>query len=166
MTLRRPAARRQLPTPAVDAPASASRPAEVDPSVGYLLRYAHRAFVKALAQELKPHGISTGQWSVLRVLWREERLTQVELAERMRVEKASLTSVLDGMERHGLVVRVRDRDDRRKVNIHLTRTGHELKAALLPCGATVNRRATRGIPEAKLTELSALLEQLTRNLLD
>src|ERR1700694_1905313 len=76
-------------------------------SVGYLARYAHRAFVKALADELAPHGLLTAQWSVLRILWDIEGLTQVELAERMRVEKASLTGVLEGMERRGLILRVR-----------------------------------------------------------
>ena len=59
-------------------------------SLGYLSRYAHRAFVKALARELEPHGILTSQWAVLRILWGSSGLTQVELAELMRVEKASL----------------------------------------------------------------------------
>src|SRR2546423_6601881 len=76
-------------------------------SVGYLARYAHRAFAKALAAELAPHGILGAQWSVLRVLWEQEGLSQVDLAERMRVEKASLTSVLDAMERRRLIVRTR-----------------------------------------------------------
>src|SRR5258708_30664584 len=89
-------------------------------SVGSPARYAHRAFAKALAGELAPHDILGAQWSVLRVLWEQEGLSQVDLAERMRVEKASLTSVLDAMERRRLIVRTRNSDDRRKVNINLT----------------------------------------------
>src|ERR1700712_2289865 len=92
-------------------------------SVGYLVRYAHRAFVKVLADEVAPHGILTAQWSVLRVLWDMEGLTQVELAERMLVEKASLTGVLEGIERRGLILRVRNAEDRRKINITLTMQG-------------------------------------------
>src|SRR3954468_18740654 len=108
-------------------------------SVGYLARYAHRAFAKALAAELVPHDILGGQWSVLRVLWEQEGLSQVDLAERMRVEKASLTSVLDAMERRKLIVRRRNSEDRRKVSITLTAHGRGLKAQLLPCGASINR---------------------------
>jgi DNA-binding MarR family transcriptional regulator len=133
-------------------------------SVGYLARYAHRAFVKALADELEPHGILTAQWSVLRILWDIEGLTQVELAERMRVEKASLTGVLDAMERRGLIIRERNTDDRRKINITLTAQGRRLKTQLLPHAAKINRKATRGMTESETLELRRLLAKLIQNL--
>jgi DNA-binding MarR family transcriptional regulator len=133
-------------------------------SIGYLARYAHRAFVKALADELAPHGILTAQWSVLRILWDMEGLTQVELAERMLVEKASLTSVLEGMERRGLILRVRNVEDRRKINITLTAQGRRLKAELLPSGRKINRRAIRGMGEAEISQFRQLLTKLIHNL--
>jgi len=133
-------------------------------SVGYLARYAHRAFAKALAAELAPHDILGGQWSVLRVLWEQEGLSQVDLAERMRVEKASLTSVLDAMERRELIVRSRNSDDRRKVSINLTSYGRGLKAQLLPYGTSINRKATRGMSVAEVDQLRGLLARVIRNL--
>jgi DNA-binding MarR family transcriptional regulator len=133
-------------------------------SIGYLARYAHRAFVKALAVELEPHGILSAQWSVLRILWDIEGLTQVELAERMRVEKASLTGVLEGMERRGLILRARNSDDRRKINITLTAQGRRLKSQLLPHAAKINRKATRGMTDAEVGQLSNLLAKLIQNL--
>jgi DNA-binding MarR family transcriptional regulator len=133
-------------------------------SVGYLARYAHRAFSKALAAELAPHDILGGQWSVLRVLWEQEGLSQVDLAERMRVEKASLTSVLGAMERRKLIVRTRNSDDRRKVNISLTSHGRSLKAQLLPYGVSINRKATRGMSGEEVDQLRGLLARVIRNL--
>ena len=133
-------------------------------SLGYLARYAHRAFVKALAGELERHGILTAHWSVLRILWDIEGLTQVELAERMRVEKASLTGVLDAMERRGLIIRERNTDDRRKINITPTAQGRRLKAQLLPHAAKINRKATRGMTEPETLELRRLLAKLIQNL--
>ncbi len=133
-------------------------------SVGYLVRYAHRAFVKALAQELEPHAILAAQWSVLRILWDIEGLTQVELADRMRVEKASLTGVLEGMERRGLILRVRNAEDRRKINITLTVQGRRLKADLLPHAARINRKAARGMTETEAAQLRRLLAKLIQNL--
>ena len=133
-------------------------------SVGYLARYAHRAFAKALAAELAPHDILGGQWSVLRVLWEQEGLSQVDLAERMRVEKASLTGVLDAMERRKLIVRTRNSDDRRKLNINLTSYGRSLKAQLLPYGVSINRKATRGLSAAEIDQLRGLLARVIRNL--
>ena len=133
-------------------------------SLGYLVRYAHRAFVKALAQKLATHGISTTEWSVLRVLWIEEGLTQVALAERMRVEKASLTSVLTSLEEKGLVERTRNQSDRRKINLRLSAAGRRLKARVLSCGQAINDRATRGIPPAKVEQVRALLRAFIANL--
>ena len=146
------------------ASASSDTQLHASQSVGYLARYAHRAFAKALAGELAPHGILGGQWSVLRVLWEQEGLSQVDLAERMRVEKASLTSVLDAMERRKLIVRTRNSDDRRKVNINLTSHGRGLKARLLPYGASINRRATRGMSATEADQLRGLLARVIRNL--
>jgi DNA-binding MarR family transcriptional regulator len=133
-------------------------------SLGYLARYAHRAFVKALAGELEPHGLLTAQWSVLRILWDIEGLTQVELADRMRVEKASLTSVLDGMERGGLIKRARNDEDRRKINITLTARARKLKAELVPHALKINRKATRGMSDAEASELRRLLAKMIQNI--
>jgi DNA-binding MarR family transcriptional regulator len=139
-------------------------PAAADPSLGYLIRYAHRAFVKALAQELEPHGISTGEWSALRVLWMREGSSQVELAERMRVEKASLTGVLNSLEAKGLIVRARNRDDRRKINLRLTPAGRRLEARLLACAHAINEKATQGLPPAQVGEVRSLLTAFIANL--
>ena len=133
-------------------------------SLGYLARYAHRAFVKALAGELERYGILTAHWSVLRILWDIEGLTQVKLAERMRMEKSSLTGVLEGMERRGLIIRERNEDDRRKINITLTAQGRRLKAQLLPHAAKTNRKATRGMTAAETAQLRGLLAKLIANL--
>jgi DNA-binding MarR family transcriptional regulator len=135
-----------------------------DPSLGYLVRYAHRAFVKALAQELEPHGITTGEWSALRVLWMQEGLTQVELAARMQVERASLTGVLNGLEEKGLIARARNRDDRRKINLRLTPAGRGLEKKLIACAHTINERATRGLPAGQVGAVRALLNAFIANL--
>jgi DNA-binding MarR family transcriptional regulator len=133
-------------------------------SIGYQIRYAYRAFVKALAIELGPDEITTSQWSALRVLWQEEGLSQVELAQRMLVEKASLTPVLAAMAASGLITRTRNTEDRRKVNISLTPSGRRLKDQLLPLGGKVNKRATRGMSASDVQQLRRLLARLLINL--
>jgi DNA-binding MarR family transcriptional regulator len=42
-----------------------------------------------------PHDVSVAEWAVLHMLWQQEGLTQVSLADRMRVQKSSLTPVLN-----------------------------------------------------------------------
>jgi MarR family transcriptional regulator, organic hydroperoxide resistance regulator len=133
-------------------------------SLGLLVRSAHRAFVRALAKELAPHGISNAEWSALRVLWRLPGPTQVELAEQLAIEKASVTPVLAALERKGLVTRHRDPTDKRKTRLVLTPAGHQLEAALLPLGARVNARAASGLTQQQRDTLRALLHHLTDHL--
>lgn len=133
-------------------------------SLGYQIRYAYRAFVKALADELEPHAITTSQWSALRVLWQREGLTQVELAQQMLVEKASLTPVLADMEANGFILRTRNADDRRKLNIRLTAASLRLREKVLPLGGKINKRATRGLSPSEVRQLQSLLGKVLRNL--
>jgi DNA-binding MarR family transcriptional regulator len=148
------------PKPSARERAGASVDALERQSIGYLTRYAHRAFVRILAQELEAHGIFPGQWSVLRVLWQQEGLSQVELAERMRVEKASLTDVLDSMEAADLIKRMRNSKDRRKLNIFLTDAGQKMKQTLLPIAAKIDRKATRGMTAVEAGALRSLLSRV------
>jgi len=117
-----------------------------------------------LAQELEPHGITTGEWSALRVLWMQEGLTQVELAARMQVERASLTGVLNSLEEKGLIARARNQDDRRKINLRLTPAGRALEAEVLACGQRINEKATAGLPPAQVGAVRALLNAFIANL--
>lgn len=133
-------------------------------SLGYQVRYVYRAFVKALADELSAHDVTTSQWSALRVLWERDGLSQVELAQRMMVEKASLTSVLEAMANAGLITRVRNSKDRRKVNIFLTAAGRRLREDVLPLGEEINKRAVRGLSAAEVKQIRKLLTQVMRNL--
>jgi MarR family transcriptional regulator, organic hydroperoxide resistance regulator len=136
----------------------------IEQSLGYQIRYAYRIFVKALADELGPHRVTTGQWSALRVLWQEDGLSQVELAQRMMVEKASLTAVLKAMASEGLIARVRNTEDRRKVNIFLTASGRRLKSKILPLIGRINKRATRRLSSAEVQQLRRLLARVMINL--
>ena len=127
--------------------------------MGYQVRYVYRAFVRALADELGSHGITTSQWSALRVLWEAEGLSQVELAQRMMVEKASLTGCWRHGDQRGLITRNRNAEDRRKVNILPDSPRSRLKDKLLPYRAKINRKATRGMTTEEVETLRRLLAQ-------
>jgi len=72
-----------------------------------------------------------------------------ELAERLQMQQHGAVALVSRCERAGLVRRVRNRDDRRRVQIHLTRAGE----------LAVQRVAARNRPElvslAHVVELAA-----------
>jgi len=135
-----------------------------DQSVGYLMRETHRAFLRALATRVSRHGVSIGMWYFLRALWEEDGLTQRELSRKVRMMEPTTATALESMERHGLISRTRNSEDRRKINIRLTAKGKRLRNVMLPYAMEVNRVALAGIPSKEIPLLREQLNRIKRNL--
>lgn len=71
------------------------------------------------------YGITDSQFNVLMILWdyRERTLRQAELAVLLVVNRASIGSVLERMERSGWIRRVTDPADRRAIHVSLSEAG-------------------------------------------
>ncbi|MDX1483643.1 MAG: MarR family transcriptional regulator [Alphaproteobacteria bacterium] len=133
-------------------------------SVGYLLRDTYRAFTKILQARISAHGVSIGQWYFLRVLWEEDGLTQRELSQRVGMMEPTTVTALNGMEKRGYVRRVRNAEDKRKVNIYLTEKGKALRNVLLPHAIDVNIRSVAGVPEEDVETVRRTLHAMKQNL--
>lgn len=81
-----------------------------------------------LERELAPHGLSTTQYNVLRILRGagKDGLCRNEIGERLISRMPDVSRLLDRMEGAGLVSRVRSTEDRRLVNTRLTESGRAL----------------------------------------
>lgn len=88
----------------------------------------------ALDKMLAQHGLLQGRWWVLVLLLREDNLSSSpsELAEKAGVTKATMTGFIDGLENEGLVSRLTDRKDRRKLKIKLTTAGRKKLDEVMP----------------------------------
>ena len=133
-------------------------------SIGYLTRIAFRSFSRALEVRTAPHGVSSGQWRFLRVLWREDGLTQRELSRRVGMREPTTVIALKSLERSGFVARRQSTEDRRKVHVYLTPEAKALQAVLLPAVAEVNRVALAGLTDDEVKVLRKALIQVGRNL--
>jgi DNA-binding MarR family transcriptional regulator len=92
------------------------------------------------------HGLSQGRFGVLMLLKRSSRapdeegghclpagpLTPAELAAAAGVTRATMTGLIDTLERDGLAKRVRDANDRRMMSVSLTPKGRKLLEKILP----------------------------------
>ena len=136
----------------------------VEGSLPHLVREVHRSFSRALQHRIAEHGVSIGQWLFLRALWEEDGITQRELSQRVGMMEPTTVSAINAMERRGLVERVRNLHDRRKVNVFLTERGRSLKAELLQCADEVNEQAARGIDRDELLRMLEVLSRVSANL--
>jgi DNA-binding MarR family transcriptional regulator len=71
-------------------------------------------------------GLTGPQLAILREAARLERPSAGELARAAHLSQATLTGILDRLERRGLIVRQRDVQDRRIVSVSVTDMGHAM----------------------------------------
>lgn len=77
-------------------------------------------------QAMPGHPVSMSQAFALHELDTGTPLSQRELAERLRLEKSSVSRMVADMERRGLLVRERDPENRRQYRLRLTDRGHAM----------------------------------------
>jgi MarR family transcriptional regulator, transcriptional regulator for hemolysin len=133
-------------------------------SFGHLARVTFRTFARTLEQRITAYGVTIGQWRFLRELWREDGVTQRELSERLDLREPSTVAAVRSLEAAGLIRRVPDATDRRKVRIHLTPHAARLRRPLLEHVMEVNRIATRGIPKSDLETARRVFLKMIENL--
>lgn len=133
-------------------------------SFGHLARVTFRTFARNLEQRTLPHGITIGQWRFLRELWREDGITQRELSARLDMREPSTVAAVRSLENAGLVRRVRDNEDKRKIRVYLTAKAKRLRVPLLRHVRDVNAIATAGIPTRDLETARRVFLALMANL--
>src|SRR5262249_43013122 len=115
---------------------------DLDPSATevflHLLRAGDEAF-RVVESHLAQHDITQGRFGVLMALWGNCQrcgapvpLTPAELAERTGVTRATITGLVDTLERAGLVTRKPHANDRRMMSVGLTTRGEKLLSAIMP----------------------------------
>lgn len=134
-------------------------------SFGHRVRTLARRIDRAMLARIARYGITMPQYYVLRELFIEEGLTQRELSDRLNLTEAASVAALARMEEAGLILRVRDKDDRRKINVYLAPKARKLRAPLHRRALEVNALAREGLSDADIVRFRAILDHMERNLL-
>lgn len=112
-------------TPCAESELEVPARAEVSELADILL-VLQRRFLMRLSRELAPGGVSFAQFFLLDTLVSAKTLTMSEIAARMGNTTAAATGLVDRLEILGHVERAHATDDRRKVRVCATETGHTL----------------------------------------
>ena len=113
---------------------------------------------------LEALGLYEGQPALLRSLWAEEGLTHTELARRLHVRPATVTKMIQRMEKSGFVERRPDPADQRLSRVYLTEPGRSVQAAVREVWRTLEREAFSGLSDDERTQLQRFFRQIRENL--
>lgn len=135
-----------------------------DERVAHLTRLCARGFNRALTRRLADHDISFGQWVFLRILWKQEGLTQRELSERANLTEPTVHTALAKMQQQGLVKRRTEDGNKRKQHVYLTDHGRALRSVLEPLAVEANEAALQGFEAEESEALRQMLILILSNL--
>ncbi len=76
--------------------------------------------------------LTISQFGVLEAIYHLGPMVQRDIAAKLLKTGGNITMVVDNIEKRGLVVRKRDSDDRRFINVHLTESGRDLIRRIFP----------------------------------
>lgn len=127
--------------------------------VNQLFRAALYRTFRALDLDMTPE-----QWIVLVRLWQEDSLTQTQLGEATLKDKATISRILEILEREGLVARRADPEDGRGRRVHATRQAMGLRDAATPLARDLATRIEDGIAAKDLEITRRTLLKLESNL--
>jgi DNA-binding MarR family transcriptional regulator len=137
---------------------------KLDNQLCFALYSTSLAMTKVYKPLLAKLGMTYPQYLVMLVLWENDGLMVSRIGERLYLDSGTLTPLLKRLEAGGLITRVRDAEDERRVQIHLTVAGRALKAeaASIPaCIAAHTRSDMQGLV-ALNQEIQQFRQQLLR----
>lgn len=93
---------------------------------------AAQSIESQLSRHLAKSKLTSSQFGVLEVLCHIGPLNQKDIANKLLSSHSNLVTVIDNLEKSGLVIRERDKNDRRNFIINLTEPGRKVIGELFP----------------------------------
>jgi DNA-binding MarR family transcriptional regulator len=123
---------------------------------------AARALARYFDEELRPVGLSNGQFSLLMSLNRPEPPGMGRVASLLAMDRTTLTAALKPLERRGLVKVTTDPSDRRGRRLSLTRKGRTLLSEATPIWEDAHLRMEALLPDGDPDRLRSNLRALSQ----
>jgi DNA-binding MarR family transcriptional regulator len=129
----------------------------------FLLSKAQQRAYQTSKTILQPYGVTPVQYALLHLLWEKEGQHGAELGERLRLDSATITGLLDRLAHQGLVERKPDPKDRRVNRIYVTERGRTLEKSLTEAMKQSNQNILADFTEEETQLLKSMLVRLGFN---
>jgi DNA-binding MarR family transcriptional regulator len=131
---------------------------ELADRLGYLFKHAHARLTDLTSAALAPLGVSGRQLAVLLVIAEQPSGSQLGIATRMGLDRTTMVTLIDDLERAGLVQRSPDPADRRRNVVDLTTQGRKTTRQ----GAALSEQAEKSFLEPLSKDDTAMLRRALR----
>ncbi len=126
----------------------------------YLLAKAYQKAHSAFKMKLAPFGITPVQHLILAVLAEEDFLSPAEISDRVAMDGATLSGVLDRMAEAGLIKKEENPQDRRSIRVSLSLKAKKMREELAGQRKSINEELTAKFSLEEKLLLKRLLKDL------
>jgi len=127
------------------------------------IRYSWFEITRLYNELALKFGITLSQGFTLLTI-REEGTPVTKIAPRMGMEPNSLSRLLKKMEKEKLISRIRDKKDKRKVYVKLTKKGKQFQNIAYQAVFRVNNDLLKQVDKKKIKAFYDVIEQVPRSL--
>ena len=115
---------------------------------------------------LRQNGVSitSDQWELVKCIGEQEGINQKEIAGITFKDPASVTRIIDILERNGAVKRESIAEDRRSYALYLTNTGKSLVRKITPLENEITSKGLNGIKKHDQDKLTEILSKIHKNM--
>jgi len=113
--------------------------------------------------ELNPYGLGSGQYIFLGQIAQFEGITQKELTEAIKIDKATTAKAVKKLMEQDYIYRIQDESDKRYYKIYLTKKGKDFVPILRKKLRNVSIILSKGMNEDQIDKASELLEIMLNN---
>jgi DNA-binding MarR family transcriptional regulator len=133
---------------------------------GYLTAKVHQTAGRIFARMLRDAGIeiNPAQGRIMFALWRRDDIPIQELGRETALEKSTLTSMLDRLEKTGFIRRVPSKEDRRRIHIRRTAKDKALEKKYLAVSAEMTGHFYHGFQPEEIDRFEKFLRRIYENL--
>lgn len=130
------------------------------PSVGFIVSRLGFSVSQALAEGLKPLGIDSQHFGLLRAMLFTEGQSQRAIGDSLGIPANRMVVLVDDLEARGAVKRTKHPSDRRAYTLTMTSKGKKLFEQAVEVAISVEMRLCEGLSDADKKQLLELLGQL------
>lgn len=131
--------------------------------IGKHIGIIHRAACMYYSKELSKFGIGSGQYLFLLNLYRNEGITQEELTEQVKLDKATTARAIKKLETEGYVKRIKRESDKRAYSLMLTEKAKDIKEEVYLIMNEWDNMIKDCFTKEEAEELIRLLSKLTNS---
>lgn len=138
---------------------------KLDEILFYTLEKSIKVYRKYAQAQIIKNGfdITIDQWLVLKTLQENSSATQIQIAEMVFKDVASITRIIESLVQKKYIIRKLNKTDRRKFELEITKSGNSIIDEIHPLVIENRKQALKDLKKNEVTILKQQLEKIINN---